>query len=127
MTNRLLHASINRFFNKNAIGKVLNRLSGDLERIDCYLPNKISYSSMITFRVAVSLVLISIISNPLFIVFVLIYLFIALRMQRNFSKANIETTRLESISRSPFFQIFTDSGRHAFLSFIMKMINITIK
>ena len=110
VTNRLLHASINSFFNKNPIGKVLNRMSGDIERIDRYLPMTNSYVFLITSRVIVSLVLISIISNPLFLVFVFIYMFIALRMQRHYSLANIEATRLESITRSPFFQLFTDSG-----------------
>lgn len=124
VTNRLLHASINRFFNKNPIGKVLNRMSGDIERIDRYLPMTNSYIFLITSRVIVSLVLISVISNPLFLIFVFVYMFIALRMQRNYSLANIEATRLESITRSPFFQLFTDSGNDFIIFFCLLETNI---
>lgn len=111
VTNRLLHASLNRFFHKNAVGKVLNRLSGDIERVDRFLPRTLSYSYSITFRVLVSFIVISVISTPLFLIFVFVYFFLVFRIQRYYSKTNIELTRLQSITRSPFFQLFTDSGR----------------
>lgn len=96
---------------------MLNRLSGDIEKVDRYLPGTFSYFYRITSRVLVAFVIISIISNPLFLVFVGLYFLIVFRMQRHFSSANIELTRLESISKSPFFQLFTDAGNFGFFIF----------
>jgi ABC-type multidrug transport system fused ATPase/permease subunit len=105
-----MHASINRFFNKNPIGRVLNRLSGDIEKIDANFPWTFSNLLKIGSQVITAFFMISWIANPYFMIFVLLYFFLCWKIQRNFSKSNIEMTRLNSITKSPFVQLFTDSG-----------------
>ena len=104
-----MHASINRFFNKNPIGRVLNRLSGDIEKVDASFPWTFSNLLKIGSQVVTAFFMISLIANPYFMVFVLLYFFLCWKIQRDFSKANIEMTRLNSITKSPFVQLFTDS------------------
>jgi ABC-type multidrug transport system fused ATPase/permease subunit len=114
VTNRMMHASINRFFNKNPIGRVLNRLSGDIEKVDANFPWSSSSLLRIGSQVLTAFFMISIIANPYFMIFVLLYFFFCYKIQRNFSKSNIEMTRLNSITKSPFVQLFTDSGNYCF-------------
>lgn len=106
----MMHASINKFFNKNPIGRVLNRLSGDIEKIDTNFPWTFSQLLVISSQVITAFFMISYIANPYFMIFVLLYFFFCYKIQRNFSKSNIEMTRLNSVTKSPFVQLFTDSG-----------------
>lgn len=52
---RLLHAPIDRFFDKHPVGRIMNRLTMDMATIDLYLFMKISGSIMILFQTMVPL------------------------------------------------------------------------
>jgi len=53
--NQLLHAPIDRFFDKHPVGRMMNRITMDMATIDLYLFLKISGSIMILFQTMVPL------------------------------------------------------------------------
>lgn len=53
--NQLLHAPIDRFFDKHPVGRIMNRITMDMATIDLYLFLKISGSIMILFQTMVPL------------------------------------------------------------------------
>lgn len=60
MLFRVLYSSINSFFNKNTIGKVLNRMSGDLMKVDRDLSYTTSSLISIFANLLINVVLITI-------------------------------------------------------------------
>lgn len=122
MILRILYASINSFFNKNSVGKVLNRLSGDLQDID----RSIGYSQAY-FANNVSIMLINIILMMIFthwvigVVFAVVILFLW-RSRKSFSIANILTTKYDQVTKSPYFALISDfvNGNHEIRTFDFK-------
>lgn len=55
VVKRLLHAPIDRFFDKHPVGRIMNRITMDMTTIDLYLFLKISGSIMILFQTMVPL------------------------------------------------------------------------
>ncbi|CAE7543990.1 ABCC1, partial [Symbiodinium pilosum] len=55
VVNQLLHAPIDRFFDKHPVGRIMNRLTMDMATIDLYLYMKVSGSVMILFQTLVPL------------------------------------------------------------------------
>jgi ATP-binding cassette subfamily C (CFTR/MRP) protein 1 len=106
---RLMHSSLNRFFNKNPVGKVLNRFSDDLNKIDKFIPGQVSYVLVILSSLTLDMLLLLILSSPYLIVFVVVYFIIILRMQRVFTKPYKQVSSLSSTSKSPIFHLFSDS------------------
>lgn len=106
---RMMHASVIKFFNKNPVGKILNRLSDDIETIDRSIPISTSYFFNVTSNILLNMILLLMLSSPFLIVFLVIYFVIIFRMQRVFTKSYKEVTRLNSTSKSPVFHLFSDS------------------
>jgi len=55
VVHQLLHAPIDRFFDKQPVGRIMNRLTMDMATIDLYLFMKVSGSIMIFFQTLVPL------------------------------------------------------------------------
>lgn len=106
---RMLHGSMQEFFHKNPIGKILNRLSGDLDTIDRSLPVVLSQLLNISFFCLVNLSLIVYESSPWIAIFVIIYFVAIFMVQRSFSKTYVQVSRLDLTSKSPFYHLFTDA------------------
>ena len=106
---RILHSSLNKFIDKNPIGKVLNRLSGDLEKIDKYIPMGLSYLIYAVVLLITFLTLCLLFSDWKLIFFFFIFFFFSFRAQRSFSIANIITTKFDSVTKSPFYSMFSDT------------------
>ena len=108
ITYRMLHASINKFYSQNPIGKVLNRLSGDLDILDRSLPMNINMLFMSTSRLFTGIAIILYTSSYYVTIFIIIYFICVIKLQRNFSKTNQQVSRLVTITKTPFFNILGD-------------------
>lgn len=119
MLIRILYSSINSFFNKNPIGKVLNRLSGDLMQVDRSISYNLSnLTSRITLLV-VNFLLILIFTNWWLGLFYLIIFYFLWRLRIKFSVANIILSKYESVTKSPYYALFSDfaHGNHIIRTF----------
>lgn len=74
-----MHASINDFYNKNSIGKILNRLSSDLNTVDRVIPNKIIGMVNQVSTLAFYIVVLSAESTPYLMIFLILYSYIVYR------------------------------------------------
>lgn len=74
MLLRILYSSINGFFNQNPIGKVLNRVSGDLMAIDRSIAFNQSYLLNVSSNLIVNFLMVIIFTNWI-IGFVFIFIF----------------------------------------------------
>ena len=106
---RILHSSLNKFIDKNPIGKILNRLSGDMEKVDKFIPMGLSYLVYVFVILVTFLTLTLLFSDWKLIFFFLIFFFFSFRAQRSFSIANIVTTKFDSVTKSPFYSMFSDT------------------
>lgn len=106
---RIIHASINSFFNLNPIGKLLNRMSEDMEIVDRSIPISFSFFLTTLSHLLVMFVLLMSLSSPFLIIFVIVYFVIMMKIQRKFTIGFKEVTRMNSTSKSPIFQLFSDS------------------
>jgi ATP-binding cassette subfamily C (CFTR/MRP) protein 10 len=91
---RLIHASVNNFFNKNPVGKILNRLSTDVETIDRSIPIMMTFFMNISANILLNLILIVVLSSPFLLLFLVLYFYIVLKLQRKFKKSYVEMTRI---------------------------------
>ena len=100
LMNSLLKAPINLFYDVTPLGRILNRLSKDLNTIDESVAFSIGTSIAEACQV-LSCVLMGMIYFPILIIFIPIMLFPSKYIGNIYKRASRELTRLESISRSP--------------------------
>lgn len=108
MLVRVLYSSINGFFNKNPIGKVLNRFSGDLMTIDTGISYNQSTLLQFTSTLIVNLILIVTFTKWFLGIFYLIIFYFLWKMRMSFSVANIIMKKYESVTKSPYYNLFSD-------------------
>ncbi|CAF1087818.1 unnamed protein product [Didymodactylos carnosus] len=107
MLRGVLYTSL-RFHESNPVGRILNRFSKDQQVIDEQLPQTFVDSSQSLIMTLGTIVIIGIV-NPwvLFILIPLIPSFIWLR--RFFLRSSRQTKRLDSVTRSPIYALFSSS------------------
>jgi len=105
---KMLHSSITGFFNKNPVGKILNRLSSDIETIDRVIPFTMIYFLNMAANIALNLILMVALSSPYLIVFMLVYFTVVIRIRSRSMKAYVEMTRVNSSAKSPITHLFSD-------------------
>lgn len=101
MVFKILHAQVEEFLEKVAMGRIINRFTKDMEVVDKPLVRVFSQgicniSLIVSDCVSMAYSLDVLISIPL-----VIYLFVAYFYQRRSMKIKREAVRLESISKSP--------------------------
>jgi ATP-binding cassette subfamily C (CFTR/MRP) protein 1 len=106
---RMLHASLTGFFNKNPVGKILNRLSSDIEVIDRILPIKLNTFMSLFSNLSLNVILMVTLSSPYLIVFMIVYFVAIVHLRSKGMKTFGELTRINVASKSPVLQLFADS------------------
>ncbi|KAK9485960.1 P-loop containing nucleoside triphosphate hydrolase protein [Lipomyces starkeyi] len=96
------------FFDTTPIGRVINRFTTDIYRIDEVLTRVFSMFFNNTIRVCFTLIVISF-TTPAFIVLILPLTGLYLYYQRYYLRTSRELKRLDSVSRSPIYAHFQES------------------
>ena len=108
MLKSLLNASIPLFYDINPMGRILNRFSKDQNTVDSALPSAINNCLANTFYVLM-IIYFCIITLPVVLISLPITLYLALRVQRFYLATGRELTRIESMSRSPIVEHFSET------------------
>lgn len=108
MMEALLNASIPLFYDVNPMGRVLNRFSKDQNSVDSVVIGAFNWSLAQVFQ-AFMYITFCIYTVPVVILTVPITLYLARRVQNFYLESSRELTRLESISRSPIVQHFSET------------------
>lgn len=97
-----------RFFEANPVGRIVNRFSRDLDAVENPLPRTLQDTCTCILDVTVVFTLLSVLEPYAIIVLVPVALFYA-HIGRLFRPTSREAQRLESISRSPIYALFSES------------------
>ncbi|KAI9706829.1 MAG: hypothetical protein M1820_004800 [Bogoriella megaspora] len=96
------------FFETTPAGRILNRFSSDIYKVDEVLARTFDMLFVNAARAAFTLVVIST-STPIFVAFILPLGGLYLYIQRYYLRTSRELKRLDSISRSPIYAHFQES------------------
>ncbi|KAF7881233.1 uncharacterized protein EAF02_007124 [Botrytis sinoallii] len=96
------------FFETTPAGRILNRFSSDVYRIDEVLARTFNMLFVNTARALFTLVVISV-ANPPFIAFIFPLAGVYYWVQRYYLRTSRELKRLDSVSRSPIYAHFQES------------------
>lgn len=104
----LLHAILRaplRFFDTQALGRIINRFARDFEGVDSQLPDHFRRTVQCALGVLTTLVVVASVSPPFLVVFGFLgaaYFYHG----RLFSNASRELRRLDSVTKSPLYSIY---------------------
>lgn len=96
------------FFETTPLGRIINRFSNDINKVDQVLGRTFVQFFSNTIKVLFTLIVISW-STPPFILFILPLLFLYVYYQRYYLRTSRELKRLDSVSRSPIFAHFQET------------------
>ncbi|KAK9454988.1 P-loop containing nucleoside triphosphate hydrolase protein, partial [Dipodascopsis uninucleata] len=96
------------FFDTTPLGRIINRFTADINRIDDVIARVLTNFFLQTFKVVFSLFVITS-SNPTFILFIIPLGYLYISYQKFYRMTSRELKRLESISRSPVYAHFQES------------------
>ncbi|KAI5296425.1 hypothetical protein KEM56_005448, partial [Ascosphaera pollenicola] len=96
------------FFETTPSGRILNRFSSDIYRIDELLSRTFNQLFSHTGKAIFTMVVI-VISTPLFLVVIVPLAFVYLSYQKYYLRTSRELKRLDSITRSPIYAHFQES------------------
>lgn len=124
---RVLNAPVNRYFDITPVGRILNRFSNDLDQMDSILPD--SYHQLLqSLAISVGSLAVCAATSywiglsylPVIVVFVITGLY--------FKKTSREVKRLEAITRTPVFSLFSETlnGMQTIRAFKMQNIFKTL-
>ena len=108
MSFSLMHASINNFFDRIPIGRILNRFLRDMNDIDINLGYTTQYLLTLCFTTIVDLVVAVLASSVLVVPFIMVFVVASIKVQLYYMNTAREITRLRSISTSPAIQAFSE-------------------
>ena len=97
-----------QFFETTPIGRIMNRFSNDIYKIDEVLARTFSMFFRNSSQVVFVMVVISV-STPAFIVLILPLTLLYLYIQRYYLRTSRELKRLDSVTRSPIYAHFQES------------------
>ncbi|KAL4492939.1 hypothetical protein ABPG72_020718 [Tetrahymena utriculariae] len=109
MVSKLLFASLNEFFERIPVGRILNRLSKDVQVIDQDLAYGIGVF-LATISTIIGDTLLCVYASSLWVLIpIFIFIYACKRLQQYYMNAQREIVRLETISRSPIVQYFGET------------------
>ena len=108
MLSNLLFSSLNEFFDRVPLGRIINRLSKDLNSIDLNFPVYFSNVMVfLSFLIGNSLVIIYC-TNLWVTIPILVYLISVYLLQAYYMRPNKDLVRLEGITKSPVISCFSE-------------------
>ncbi|OBA22056.1 P-loop containing nucleoside triphosphate hydrolase protein [Metschnikowia bicuspidata var. bicuspidata NRRL YB-4993] len=107
MATRLMKAPMN-FFERTPVGRIMNRFSNDINKVDSALPRSLNVY-MGSLLSTVSTIVVVALALPAYLVVVVILGFVYGYYQKYYISVQRELKRLVSISRSPIFAHFQES------------------
>ncbi|KAF9113374.1 hypothetical protein BGX27_001702 [Mortierella sp. AM989] len=96
------------FFDTTPLGRIINRISGDIENIDDHLPWGFDTILMFTTSVAASMIIVTV-TTPSFLVALPFFVAIVLVIQRMYLYASRAIKRIFHVSKSPIYQHFNET------------------
>ena len=96
------------WFQQNPPGKILNRLSTDLMRVDTLLPDTL-YQFLDNFFVLVTAVVLALVAIPWLLLLLLPYAAILYTLQKYHRAASRELLRLDGTTKTPLFGLFGET------------------
>ncbi|KAL1953834.1 hypothetical protein VTO42DRAFT_2129 [Malbranchea cinnamomea] len=96
------------FFETTPSGRILNRFSSDIYRVDEVLARTFNMLFVNTARCVFTLIVIAI-STPLFLIFVVPLALVYFSYQKYYLRTSRELKRLDSVSKSPIFAHFQET------------------
>lgn len=97
-----------QFFETTPIGRILNRFSNDIYKIDEVIPRTFSMFFRNCIQVSMVMVVIST-STPAFVLLIVPFGLLYYYIQRYYLRTSRELKRLESVTRSPVYSHFQES------------------
>ena len=107
LLNNLIHAPM-VFFESTPLGRITNRFSKDIYTLDEQIPNTIRWYLQSMCKVT-GVCAYVIIITPLFLLGLIPIAYFYMLCQRYYIKTSRELTRLDSISRSPIYALFSET------------------
>jgi len=108
MIQKVLNAPINLYFDVTPIGRILNKFSKDLSMIELQLGWQIG-STFVCFFMALTIIIMSVIVVQWILLILPVLLFISAKIYRHSINAYRETTRIESLTKSPLLSFLSES------------------
>ncbi|CAN6675143.1 metal resistance protein Ycf1p [Trichomonascus vanleenenianus] len=96
------------FFETTPVGRVINRFSNDMYRVDQILARTFSQFFQNTVKVSFTMIVICF-STPVFLLFILPLTFLYLYYQKYYLRTSRELKRLDSVTRSPIYAHFQET------------------
>lgn len=84
MTFHLMHASVNKFFDRVPIGRILNRFLRDSDTMDMMLGWGVAFLVLVVFQCTVDLGVMIFTSSPIIIPFFGLYVWLSFKVQRKY-------------------------------------------
>lgn len=107
MLNGLINTSM-RFYESNPVGRILNRASRDQHVIDEILPATL-FDSIQSLLMTVGSIIVVSLANPIVIPMLIPFIIISFILRHVYVRSNHQLKRLESVTRSPVYSLFTSS------------------
>lgn len=107
MARRIMKAPMN-FFERTPVGRIMNRFSNDINKVDDALPRSFNMFMGTILKTSMTIAVVGL-AIPMFLVVVVFLLFIYGYYQKYYISVQRELKRLVSISRSPIFAHFQES------------------
>jgi len=108
LLNNVLRAPINLFFDVTPAGRIINRISSDLDKVDNRLPET-TFNFLSNLFQVVSIFVLCSVASPFFILFLVPIMTLFIAVGRYFAKSSRELKRMESVSRSPLYSNFGET------------------
>lgn len=108
MLKSLLDASIPLYYDINPMGRILNRLSKDQNVVDSSVPSGTNFTITQLFTTTM-IIFFCIYTVPLVTLILPLVLYLALKIQSFYLASSRDLTRMESISKSPIIQHFSET------------------
>lgn len=99
---KVLHAKLGEYLHRTSTGQIVNRFTRDMTKIDSLIGWNVSGVTFASTMVVLDVLVIVIGSQQILVVpFCLIFLIVAVRIQRRYMSLKRELTRLQGITSSP--------------------------